>query len=94
MITSKKDKVRLILISIAIIGLTSGLVAGVYSDCIEILDNRASISMLESTVSDLELQEESLDSELNKLKDPDYIARYAKEKYLYTEEGELIIKFD
>ena len=28
----------------------------------------------------------------NKLQDPDYIARYAREKYLYSKDGEFILK--
>ena len=36
--------------------------------------------------------EESLESEVAKLQDPEYIARYAREKYLYSKKGEFIIK--
>ena len=38
--------------------------------------------------------EKSLQSEVAKLKDPDYVARYAKEKYLYSSDGETIIRMD
>lgn len=39
------------------------------------------------------LQEEAtLSSDIMKLKDPDYIARYAREKYLYSKNGEVIIR--
>ena len=30
--------------------------------------------------------------DVDKLQDPDYIARYAREKYLYSKDGEFIIK--
>ena len=30
--------------------------------------------------------------EIEKLKEPDYIARYAREKYLYSKDGEIIIR--
>lgn len=40
------------------------------------------------------IQEEKtyLEGELERLKDDEYIARYAREKYLFSKEGEYIIK--
>ena len=35
--------------------------------------------------------EESLEGEVVKLQDPEYVAKYAREKYLFTKDGELII---
>ena len=35
---------------------------------------------------------EKLESDVIKLQDPDYVAKYAREKYLYSKDGELIIK--
>ena len=37
-------------------------------------------------------KEEELKGQVNKLQDPDYIARYAREKYLYSKDGEIIIR--
>ncbi len=44
----------------------------------------------------LELQEESeyLKNEITKLSDPEYLAKYARENYSYSKDGELIIKVD
>ena len=36
--------------------------------------------------------EEKLQSDVTKLQDSDYIARYAKEKFLYSEEGDTLIR--
>lgn len=36
--------------------------------------------------------EENLKIEIEKLKDPDYLARYARENYMYSKDGEYIIK--
>lgn len=38
--------------------------------------------------------EENLKLEIQKLQDPDYIARFARENYLYSKDGEYIIKLD
>ena len=40
----------------------------------------------------LKEDEETLNIELKKLQDPDYIARFARENYLYSKNGEYIIK--
>ena len=37
-------------------------------------------------------EEASLNSEVIKLQDPEYVARYAREKFMYTKDGELILK--
>ncbi|HHW68752.1 MAG TPA: septum formation initiator family protein [Tenericutes bacterium] len=44
----------------------------------------------------VELKEdgENLKTEIKKLKDPDYLARYARENYLYSKDDEYIIKID
>ena len=39
-------------------------------------------------------EEEDLKSEINKLQDPEYMARYAREKYLYSKKDEIIIKIE
>ena len=39
-------------------------------------------------------KEEELKSEINRLQDPEYMARYAREKYLYSGKDEIIIKIE
>ena len=43
-------------------------------------------------LSTLKEKEDELKGQVNKLQDPDYIARYAREKYLYSKDGEIIIR--
>ena len=59
---------------------------------LQVIDNNNTIATLTSKYDSLMEQEKQLKSDVNKLQDPDYVARYAREKYLYTKEGELIIK--
>lgn len=47
---------------------------------------------LKDKLSNLKEEEEILNSDIKKLEDPDYVARYAREKYLYSKDGELIIR--
>lgn len=47
---------------------------------------------LNETYNELKKEAEDLQIEIDKLKDPEYLARYAREKYYYSKEGEYIIK--
>ena len=49
---------------------------------------------LENELSLLKENELDLKNEIEKLKDPDYIARFARENYLYSKNGEYIIKIE
>ena len=59
---------------------------------VEIFDKYQESKDLEIQLSDLKEKEEELKLDAEKLQDPDYIARYAREKYLYSKDGEFIIK--
>ena len=39
-------------------------------------------------------REDELKSQISKLQDPEYVARYAREKYLYSKNGEIIIRIE
>ena len=92
--TSKKEKKRLFIISTAIILLLVLLVASVYKDWKQILKNRQSETELLRKYNNLLEDEERLNSEITKLHDSDYVARYAKEKYMMSSDGDIIIKMN
>lgn len=50
--------------------------------------------MLEAHLLSLKEEEENLKTEITKLNDPDYVARYARENFLYSKDGEYIIRID
>lgn len=54
-------------------------------------NNRKQKAELEAKYNKLMETEDKLEGEVVKLQDPEYVAKYAREKYLYTKEGELII---
>ena len=89
---SKKEKKRLIFITLSILCVAILLVLNVYNDWQKIVQNQHKIAALSENYNALLDEEKSLKSEVAKLKDPDYVARYAKEKYLYTSDGEIIIR--
>ncbi len=81
------------------------LVFGFFSSCIivfilitvlsvvrQIVDKYQEASELEKKKVALKEQEEKLNNEILKLQDSEYLARYAREKYFYSKNGELIIR--
>ena len=59
---------------------------------IEIFEKYQEKKALEEELTQLKEKEEELKVDANKLQNPDYIARYAREKYLYSKEGEYILQ--
>lgn len=58
----------------------------------QIRDMKEEKKFLEEQLVKLGEEEKVLESDIQKLGDPTYIARYAREKYLYSKDGELIIR--
>ena len=46
----------------------------------------------EEKLKELKDEEEKLKVDVEKMQDDDYVARYAREKYLYSKDGEFIIQ--
>lgn len=49
---------------------------------------------LEEKYKNLQEEADELQIEINKLSNPEYLARYAREKYSYSKEGEYVIKMN
>lgn len=92
--TSKKERKRLFLITTTIIMLLVFLVGSVYSDWQQILRNRKSEVELSIKYEQLLEDEVRLSAEITKLQDDEYLARYAKEKFMLSAKGDTIIKMD
>lgn len=59
---------------------------------IKIYDKYQEKKVLTQKLVSLKDKEDELKVDASKLQDPDYIARYAREKYLYSKDGEIILK--
>ncbi len=90
---SKKERKRLFLITLTSIGLLTLLVGSVYNDWNQILQNRRLERELTQKYQALLDEETKLSAEITKLGDDEYLARYAKEKYMLSSEGDTIIKW-
>ena len=91
---NKKSKRRL-----AIFGTLSLIAIGyfVFTACyysykIAVLEK--SKKQLNQQLTELQKQEKDLSTDIQKLKDPEYIAKYARETYMYSKDGEYILKIE
>ena len=64
----------------------------VYNVVSQIVDKYKEADQLEQKMMTLNEKEEELNNEIVKLQDKEYLARYAREKYFYSKNGELIIR--
>ena len=92
--TSKKDKRRVFVLILVLIPLLVFFVTNMFSYWSQIYKNVKERKELEIGYKEVLQTEEDLKTEITKLQDPEYVARYAREKYLYSKDGEIIIKID
>ncbi|MCI8498537.1 MAG: hypothetical protein HFG33_03970 [Bacilli bacterium] len=89
---TKKEKRRLRMYLFTIVALLSFFGYKMYYYWPRIFTNYKDKVELENQYMTLLEEEETLSGNILKLQDPDYIARFAREKYLYSKNGELIIR--
>ena len=89
---NKKAKVRvLVFLPVCLIVLGAIFVA-IGSYWVKIYDKYQEKSTLENEIIALKEKEEQLKVEVDRLEDPDYVARFAREKYMYSKDGEIILR--
>ncbi len=91
---SKKEKKRLVLIILAIITLLGILVSSVYRDWQEILKNGRLEKELNVKYNYLKEDEERLNTEIARLSENEGLINYARENFLLSTEGDIIIKWE
>ena len=87
----KKYRLRLLIYLGILISIGAVLSLSCFSTWKQIANNKRTKEELESKYNELLENEESLEGQVVKLQDPEYVAKYAREKYLFTKDGELII---
>ena len=88
---SKKAKLRILLFFIIFGGIIGSLSYSFFSNVNKIVSIKEK-QVLNDRIEELTDEEKVLNSDIKKLEDPEYVARYAREKYLYSKDGELIIR--
>ena len=89
---TKKEKRRITIFILSFIFIIGFTCINIFPDWIKIMKNNQEITILQNSYEELLDTEEALKAEVQKLQDPDYVERYAKEKFLYTKDDEIIIR--
>ena len=89
---NKKAKIRIMLFFIVFGSITLYLSYNFFSNVNMIIEIKEEKKILENKLVNLRDKENELNSDIKKLEDPEYVARYAREKYMYSKDGELIIR--
>lgn len=89
---SKKSKRRMLVFGSASICLILFLVITIGNVWAQIFQKYYEKKFYEEKLAELKDEEEKLKVDVEKMQDDDYVARYAREKYLYSKDGEFIIQ--
>ena len=79
---------------VILVFITAMLGYNCYGTISKIQDMKKEKKNLENQLVVLEEEKETLETDIMKLEDPDYIAKYVREKYFYSKDGELILRLD
>lgn len=91
-VTMKKNAKRLLVFGFFSFVIIAFVLVSVLKIVNQIVDKYKEASILENRIVALQEEEDNLNNEIKKLQDSDYLARYAREKYFYSKNGELIIR--
>ena len=89
---SKKSKRRILVFGSASVCLILFLVFTIGNLWAQIFQKYYENKFYEEQLKELKDEEEQLKVDVEKMQDDDYVARYAREKYLYSKDGEFIIQ--
>lgn len=90
-ITKNKSTSRIGFLLFTFVFMLVILVATVFSDVQQVIANKRETKSLSNRYIELLEEEASLNSQVIKLQDPEYKARYARENQMYTKDGETIL---
>ena len=88
----RKRVKRILLVTLVCIGLNSYVLYSVGTILNDVHNMKNESKELSLELDNLKEEEEILKSEVKKLKDPVYVAKYAREKFLYSGDNEYIIR--
>lgn len=91
---TSKHKIRLFLAFIVFGGITVILGYNLFLNVMSINRMNLEKKELREKIVSLEEEKKVLESDIKKLGNSDYIAKYVREKYFYSKDGELILRMD
>ncbi|MBQ2872673.1 MAG: septum formation initiator family protein [Bacilli bacterium] len=91
---ASKSKIR-IFISLIIFGsVLAALGYNCLTNILKIQKMENEKKVLQEQLVSLQEEKELLETDILKLEDPDYIAKYVREKYFYSKDGEFILRLE
>ena len=91
---ASKTKIRILFSLVFFTFILVALGYDCFSNIVKIREMKKEKKELENRLIILQEEQESLESDISRLEDPDYIAKYVREKYFYSKDGELILRLD
>lgn len=89
-----KTKGRMLVIFLFFGAIISTLSYTLFFNLKQVNDMKHELKDLEKEKKVLVEQEEATLADIERLSDPVYVARYAREKYFYSKEGEIILRIE
>ena len=91
-LTLKKKALRFLFFGVASFVFIGYFITIVINMSLEIFNKYEEKDVLNEELNTLKEKEQELSTDVLKLQDPEYVARYLREKYYYSKNGEYIIK--
>lgn len=88
----KKKALRFLIFGVSSFAISIYFFTYVVNMSLEIKSKYDEKEKLEQDLNELKEEEQELSTDVLKLQDPEYIARYLREKYYYSKDNEYIIK--
>ena len=89
---TKKKALRVLFFGVASCAFIVYFFGFIVNVSLDIVNKYKEKTILSQELTSLKEKEQELSLDVEKLKDPEYVARYLREKFLYSKEGEYIIK--
>lgn len=89
---ASKRKIRIFLALVIFGTVIASLSYNLLNNIINIKKMKEKKEDLSKQIVSLEREKEELETDIVKLKDPEYIAKYVRERYFYSKEGEVILR--
>ena len=91
---TKKISIQLLLVSIFFFGVTCSLTIGLISIITQLASKNNEHELLVQTLKSKEAEYIRYEQDVKQLQVPEYLAKYARERYSLSKEGEIIFKTD
>ena len=92
--TAARHKIRFFFAFVVFSTITAILGYNLFSNIVTINEMKVEKKELKDKIVALQEEKKNLETDIKRLEDSDYIAKYVREKYFYSKDGELILRMD